>query len=155
MAETIGKALLPTYFKSAWEALRPGGVFLNHYIGFHSYMPVARLDFVHRYVVPDCDLLPIGTTCELPRQPASRCGMWKISRITMLTTLRHWIRRLEERAVEAKQIASETTYRIWRLHLAMGLRGFVDGPLNLYQTLLVKSERGGKGLPLRRDDWYA
>src|SRR5216683_2779829 len=62
MAEAIGEPLIPTYFKSAWELLRPGGVFLNHYIGFHSNMPVVRLDFVHRYVFPDCDLLPIGTT---------------------------------------------------------------------------------------------
>lgn len=70
-------------------------------------------------------------------------------------TLRQWIRRLEEHAVEAKRVAGETTYRIWRLYLSMGLHGFAVGPLNLYQTLLVKSERGRSGLPLRREDWYA
>ncbi len=155
MAEAIGEALLPTYFRSAWELLRPGGVFLNHYIGFHSNMPVVRLDFIHRYVFPDCDLLPISTTLR-----AAEAAGFEVRDVENLKdhyayTLRHWIRRLEERAVEAKQIAGETTYRIWRLYLAMGLHGFVDGPLNLYQTLLVKSERRGKGLPLRREDWYA
>jgi hypothetical protein len=29
-----------------------------------------------------------------------------------------------------------------------------SGKLNLYQTLLVKSDKGKSGLPLTREDWY-
>ena len=30
MFEHVGRSNLPTYFRSAFEALRPGGLFLNH-----------------------------------------------------------------------------------------------------------------------------
>jgi cyclopropane-fatty-acyl-phospholipid synthase len=85
MAEAIGEARLPTFFKSAWAMLRPGGVFLNHYIGFHSNMPVVGLDFVHHYVFPDCELIPISTTLLAAEAAGFGCTMWKISKITMCT----------------------------------------------------------------------
>jgi hypothetical protein len=37
----------------------------------------------------------------------------------------------------------------------MGLNRFTVGEANLYQSLLVKPEKGRTGLPLRREDWYA
>ncbi len=33
--------------------------------------------------------------------------------------------------------------------------GFTTGTLNIYQTLLLKPERGKSGLPPTRADWYA
>jgi Mycolic acid cyclopropane synthetase len=67
---------------------------------------------------------------------------------------RHWIGRYEERSDEVKRIAGELTYRIWRLYLAVGLHEFEVGTTHLYQTLLVKSEKGWRGLPQTRADWY-
>jgi cyclopropane-fatty-acyl-phospholipid synthase len=155
MAEHLGEALLPTYFKSAWGLLRPGGVFLHHYIGFHSSMPVLGLGFIHSYVFPDCELIPIGTT--LGAAEAAGFGVRDVENLKehYAYTARHWIRRLETHAVEAKKVAGETTYRIWRLYLAMGAYGFSVGPDQLYQVLLVKPDGGRSRLPLRRDDWYA
>lgn len=70
-------------------------------------------------------------------------------------TLRHWVRRLEEHSDEAKKIAGEATFRIWRLFMSLGLHEFEVGNSNLYQTLLAKPEKGRSGLPLTRADWYA
>ena len=155
MAEAVGPAFLPAYFKSAWTLLRPGGVFLHHYIGFHSSIPVLGLGFIHRYVFPDCELIPIGTT--LGAAEAAGFGVRDVENLKehYAHTVRHWLRRLEKQATEAKKVSGETTYRIWRLYLAMGAHGFSVGPLNLYQILLLKPDVGTSGLPLRRDDWYA
>src|SRR5713226_6931066 len=64
MAEHIGKAFLPTYFKDAWKLLRPGGVFLNHGINVHSSSPVTGRAFMNRYVAPDGELVPISKTLQ-------------------------------------------------------------------------------------------
>jgi cyclopropane-fatty-acyl-phospholipid synthase len=69
-------------------------------------------------------------------------------------TLCHWLRRLEESADQARAVAGEIRYRIWRLYLAGSAYYFRSGKLDLYQSLLVKSEHGRSGLPLTRDDWY-
>ncbi len=154
MAEHIGKNLLPTYFKCAWELLRPGGVFLNHGIGIHANAHVLGRKFVHRYVFPDGDLVPISNTLRVAEVAGFEVRDVENLREHYVYTLRHWIRRYEERSDEVKRIAGELTYRIWRLYLTVGLHEFEVGTGNLYQTLLVKSEKGRSGLPLTREDWY-
>lgn len=156
-AEHVGEALLPTYFKAAWELLRPGGVFLNQAIGVHSTAPViVGRDFVHRYVFPDGEpTLPISTYLE-----AAESAGFQVRDVENLAehyvyTLRHWLRRYEEHAEEAKRMVGELTYRSWRVFLAVAIHEFEVGTAQLYQTLLLKSlEKGRSGLPLRREDWY-
>ena len=69
-------------------------------------------------------------------------------------TLHQWVRHLEGRADEARRIAGETIYRIWRLYMAGSEHQFRKGELNLYQMLLAKPLNGNSGLPLTRADWY-
>jgi cyclopropane-fatty-acyl-phospholipid synthase len=40
------------------------------------------------------------------------------------------------------------------LFISLGLHEFEVGRGNLYQTLLVKADKGRSGLPLTRADWY-
>jgi cyclopropane-fatty-acyl-phospholipid synthase len=155
MAEHVGKALLPVYFKSAWELLRPGGVFLNHAIGVH---PTARLlgrDFFQRYIFPDGEALPIGTTLQAAESAGFEVRDVENLREHYVYTLRHWLRRYEEHADDLRRIAGELTYRSWRVYLSVAIHEFEVGTAHLYQTLLVKpGEKGRSGLPLRREDWY-
>jgi len=70
-------------------------------------------------------------------------------------TLRHWVRRLETHHEQALQYVNEPTYRVWRLFMSGSAYGFTTGRLNLYQTLLVKPDKGGVShFPLTRSDWY-
>jgi cyclopropane-fatty-acyl-phospholipid synthase len=154
MAEHLGRDLVPTYFKSAWEALHPGGVFLHHAIGTHSTARILGRDFVHRYVFPDGEVVPISTTLEGAEAAGFQVRDVENLGEHYIHTLRHWIRRYEERADEAKKLVGELTYRIWRVYLAMGLHEYQAGTTHLYQTLLVKCDQGRSGLPLTRDDWY-
>jgi len=69
-------------------------------------------------------------------------------------TLKSWGRRLDARADEARRLTDEATYRIWRLYIGGSVNGFQSARGNIYQTLLVKPDRGVSGLPLTRLDWY-
>ena len=154
VAEHFGTALLPTYFKESWKLLPPGGVFLNHSIGVHSMAPILGRDFVHRYVFPDGEPVPLTTMLQ-----AAETGGFEIRDVENLRdhytiTLRHWLHHYEEHAEEVKKIVGEVAYRSWRLYLAVALHEFEVGTAQVYQTLLVKTDQGKCELPLRREDWY-
>ena len=155
MFEHVGEALLPTYFEQAWRLLQPGGVFLNHGIATTANQPPQREPtFNQRYVFPDGELVPISTTLRA----AEKCG-FEVRDVESLRehyalTLRHWVRRLEARADEARRATNDVTYRIWRLYMSASIYAFLTGRANIYQSLLAKPEQGNSGLPLTRSDWY-
>jgi cyclopropane-fatty-acyl-phospholipid synthase len=156
MFEQIGGEMLPTYFRQAHTLLRPGGVFLNHGIALSGWLrrPLAQ-PFSQRYVFPDGELTPLHVTLKAAEKVGLEVRDVESLREHYVLTLRHWVRRLEENAAEARRLTDETTYRIWRLYMAGAADGFADCRGNLYQTLLVKPDRGASGLPLTRADWYA
>lgn len=155
MFEHVGEAKLPAYFQQAWRLLRPGGVFLNHGIACSlAYARQGGPSFTDRYIFPDGELVPIGTTLRAAEASGFELRDVESLREHYTLTLRHWRRRLEARHEEACRLTNETTYRIWRL-MCCSAHGFQTGDLNLYQTLLAKPEAGRSGLPLTRADWYA
>lgn len=156
MFEHVGKALLPTYFQQAWRLLRPGGVFLNHGIACNGSLATQRMsEFVDRYVFPDGELVPISTTLHIAEKNGFEVRDVESLREHYARTLRHWVRRLEAHADEACKLTDDVTYRIWRLYMAGSAYSFQSGHNNVYQSLLVKPDRGESGLPLTRADWYA
>ena len=156
MFEHVGEERLPEYFLRAHRLLRPGGVFLNHGISSNPNTPVRRgPTFISRYVFPDGELVPIGTTLGAAEGRGFEVRDVESLREHYALTLGHWVRRLEARADEARRITDETTYRVWRLYMSGSAHGFRTGRLNVYQTLLLKPDRGESGLPLTRADWYA
>jgi cyclopropane-fatty-acyl-phospholipid synthase len=154
MFEHVGEALLPTYFKQAWQLLRPGGVFLNHGIASVPSHPQPDSIFNQRYVFPDGQLLPISTILQIAEAIGFEVRDVESLREHYALTLRHWVRRLEEHSDEARKMASDVTYRIWRLYMSASVHAFQTGRNNIYQTLLAKPDRGDSGLPLTRADWY-
>ena len=155
MMEHVGEAMLPEYFRCAYRALRPGGVFLNHAIGTPAgYVRSREPSFSDLYVFPDGEFVPIGTATLAAEQAGLEVRDVENLREHYAMTLHHWVRGMEQHREEARRVVDETTYRIWRLHMAGSGHYFRSGKLDLYQTLLVKNENGRSGLPLTRDDWY-
>jgi cyclopropane-fatty-acyl-phospholipid synthase len=155
MFEHVGEALLPTYFRQAWRLLRPGGVFLNHGIARQATDPaVTSPTFTNRYVFPDGELAPIHVTLRHAEEAGFEVRDVESLREHYALTLRHWVRRLEAAHEQALLFVDEPTYRVWRLFMSGSAHGFQVGRLNLYQTLLVKPDRGQSSLPLTRSDWY-
>jgi cyclopropane-fatty-acyl-phospholipid synthase len=155
MFEHVGEALLTTYFKQAWSLLRPGGVFLNHGIASNALAGLERgPTFVTKYVFPDGELVPISTTVRAAEMSGFEVRDIESLREHYTLTLRHWVRQLEAHADEARNLADDVTYRIWRLYMAGSAYRFRVGQINIYQVLLVKPDQGKSGLPLSRSDWY-
>ncbi len=156
MFEQIGGEMLPLYFQKAYSLLRPGGVFLNHGISLSGWEGKPRNQaFSQRYVFPDGELKPIHTTLQAAEQARLEVRDVESLREHYILTLQNWVRRLEARADEARQLTNETAYRIWRLYMAGAADAFRAARINLYQTLLVKPDRGVSGLPMTRADWYS
>jgi cyclopropane-fatty-acyl-phospholipid synthase len=156
MFEQIGGEMLPVYFQKAHSLLRPGGVFLNHGISMSSWVRHQRnLAFSQRYVFPDGELTPIHTTLQAAEQANLEVRDVESLREHYILTLQNWVRRLEAHAEKARKLTNETAYRIWRIYMAGAADGFRAARLNLYQTLLVKPDRGVSGLPMTRVDWYS
>ena len=70
MFEHVGERLLPEYFQRAWQALRPGGVFLNHGIASSATFESKGPSFTEKYVFPDGELVPLNGTLRA----AEACG---------------------------------------------------------------------------------
>jgi cyclopropane-fatty-acyl-phospholipid synthase len=155
MFEHVGESQLPFYFQHVWRLLRPGGVFLNHGIANRPIDPVVKgPNFVSRYVFPDGDLVPINATLRYAEEAGFEVRDVESLREHYTMTLRHWARRLELHRDQALQEVDEPTYRVWRLFLPGSAYGFAAGLLNVYQTVLLKSDGGRSSLPLTRKDWY-
>src|SRR5207248_269135 len=154
MFEHVGQALLPIYFQQAWHLLRPGGIFLNHGIANLITEPQRESTFNQRYVFPDGELVPISTTVRAAEMSGFEVRDVESLREHYALTLRHWVRRLESHADEARQLTSEVTYRIWRIYMSGSIYAFLTGRANIYQTLLAKPDAGDSHLPLTRGDWY-
>ena len=155
MFEHVGQRLLPVYFRKAASLLRPGGVFLNHGIAVNALVPVRQgPTFSDRYVFPDGDLLPLSATLSAAEFAGFEVRDVESLREHYALTLAHWYRRFEQKADEARRLTDAATCRIWRLYLAGSAHSFRSGRLNVYQTLLSRTDRGSSNLPLTREDWY-
>lgn len=157
MFEHVGQTHLPAYFKQAWDLLKPGGAFLNHGIArAQADSPPMGSAFIHHYVFPDGELVPINITLHHAEAAGFEVRDVESLREHYALTLRRWVNRLEARHDEALRYVDEPTYRVWRLFMAASIYFFSVGWINLYQALLIKPDQAGRsGLPLTRADWYA
>jgi cyclopropane-fatty-acyl-phospholipid synthase len=162
MAEHVGQDKLGDYFQSAYRALRPGGLFLNHAIGTHRRRRdtwfertfLQRGKFVQSYVFPDGELVWISDMLRAAEQSGFEVRDVESLREHYAMTLRHWIANLENNHDEAVALKDERTYRTWRLYMSTAAHGFESGGINVYQALLSRTENGQASLPLTRDDLY-
>jgi cyclopropane-fatty-acyl-phospholipid synthase len=108
MFELVGEAQLLTYFKQAWRMLRPGGIFLNHAIASPSTtIAPDESNFFGRYVFPDGELIPISRTLRAAEMSGFEVRDVENLREHYPLTLRHWVRRLEAHADEARKLTSD------------------------------------------------
>ena len=71
-------------------------------------------------------------------------------------TLRHWVRSLEEKSIEAKELVGNHTFRVWRLYMSASANAFAKAAINIVQTVLAKPDaQGHSNIPPTREDLYA
>lgn len=162
MAEHVGAARMPTYFRQVWALLQPGGLFLNHCITKDrpDGGTIAKLlnwrdgDFTKKYVFPDGELVPLDTLITAGLGVGFETRDVECLREHYARTLREWAHRLERSHAAAIELVGQPLYRIWRLHMAGGSASFATGRLTIHQVLYARAAEGGAlpTLPLTRDD---
>jgi cyclopropane-fatty-acyl-phospholipid synthase len=168
MVEHVGLSHLPVYFASAYRALKPGGLFMNHgiislgearprSIGERIFRKFWRADaFIDKYVFPDGKLTATHDVISAAEGVGFEVRDVESLREHYAMTLRHWVRSLEEKRDDAIALVGDHTFRVWRLYMAASANAFATAKINIVQTLLAKpDERGHSNIPLTRADLYA
>jgi cyclopropane-fatty-acyl-phospholipid synthase len=169
VTEHVPENRQPAYFAHVFQALEPGGLFLNHCeVSIRAARRTNRLgerfsrwlwkrdQFIDKYVFPDARLVPLATVVRSAESAGFEVRDVESLREHYMMTLRAWVRGLERRKVEAIKLVGERTYRVWRLYMSAGAFGFRIAGLNIVQTLLAKPDAlGQSNVHLTREDIYS
>jgi len=167
MIEHVGASHLAVYFASAFRALKPGGLFMNHGIVSLSeprprpireriFRKFWRADaFIDTYVFPDAKLTAAHDVIAAAEGAGFEVRDVESLREHYAMTLRHWVRALEEKSEDAVALVGNHHFRIWRLYMAASANAFAKAAINIIQTLLAKPDaNGSSSIPLTREDLY-
>jgi cyclopropane-fatty-acyl-phospholipid synthase len=114
-----------------------------------------RDQFIRRYVFPDGDLVPSAAVLAAAEGQGFEVRDVESLREHYLTTLRHWVRRLEAHEAGARAVTDDVTYRVWRLYMSAAAHGFRIGRISVIQSLLAKHDANGRvAVPRTRADLY-
>jgi cyclopropane-fatty-acyl-phospholipid synthase len=144
------------YFETAWRLLTRGGLFLNHGISstFQYELPSAPHSFINQYVFPDGEVDPVSLTLEIAEKTGFEIRDVENLREHYAQTLQLWVKNLDRKCESIQKISGEVTWRVFKLYMTACAHNFSLGHLNLFQTLLTKSDRGQNPLPATRKEWY-
>jgi cyclopropane-fatty-acyl-phospholipid synthase len=157
MVEHVGRERLGAYFRTTYDALRDGGLFLNHGITQQTRdgKGYRVSGFMDRYVFPDGDLVSVDTTLRGAEAVGFEVRDVENLREHYARTLRSWHTNLEARRDDVIAATDERTYRVWKIYMAGSARNFWRGQMGLIQTLFAKAEGGPAHVPATRRDLYA
>lgn len=159
MFEHVGHANLPLYCQRLFNAVREGGLVMNHGITARHTdgRPVGRGagEFIGKYVFPHGELPHLSMIDGHISEAGLEVVDVESLRLHYARTLEHWSSRLESQLDKAAALVPEQALRIWRLYLAGCAYAFGRGWINIHQILAVKPFTDGRtGLPWTRDDLY-
>jgi cyclopropane-fatty-acyl-phospholipid synthase len=135
MIEAVGEAHWPTYFRTLFERLNPGGLAAIQGItilerNFEAYR--SGVDFIQRYIFPGGMLL----TKQIMKEQTDRAGLM-LERVecfgqSYATTLRMWRDRFEAAWPQVSKLGFDERFRrMWRLYLAYCEAGFAEAIIDV------------------------
>lgn len=160
MVEHVGRKNLTTYFQRIHNLLKPGGLVLNHGITAAALrskgLGSGISEFVDDYVFPGGELEHISELMQHATGGGLECLDAENLRPHYARTLWEWVRRLDNRAEEARKLIGERNYRIWRIYMAGSAHAFDQGWMELWQVLAGKPLAPGvqPNYPYQRDYIY-
>ncbi|MFI6447585.1 class I SAM-dependent methyltransferase [Kitasatospora sp. NPDC050543] len=159
MAEHVGSAQYLLYAESLYGLLTPGGRLLNHQIARRPTRPGEPYEaspFIRRYVFPDGELSPVGSTVALLEEAGFEVRDVESLREHYGLTLREWVANLEAHWQEAVRLVGRGRARVWRLYMAASALAFEENRIGVNQVLAVRTrEDGAAALPATREQWLA
>lgn len=160
MFEHVGHANLPVYFKQLYDAVRPGGLVMNHGITARHTDPGEQQRggggaFITRHVFPHGEIPHLALAIASMSDAGLEVADVENLRLHYARTLEFWSEALEKHLYQASQLVPEKTLRIWRIYLAGCAYAFRHNWVQINQVLAVKPcEDGSHDLPWSRRDIY-
>lgn len=159
MAEHVGSEQYLRYAQGLYGLLAPGGRLLNHQIARRPSRPgepYALSPFIARYVFPDGELAPVGSTVALLEEAGFEVRDVESLREHYALTLREWVANLEANWPAAVRLVGVGRARVWRLYMAASALAFEENRIGVNQVLAVRTTPAGtSGLPATRAQWLA
>ncbi|NMZ95941.1 C17 cyclopropane fatty acid synthase CfaB [Pseudomonas lundensis] len=159
MFEHVGHANLREYCQILFNAVREGGLVMNH--GITAKHTDGRQvgrgagEFIERYVFPNGELPHLSMISAEISEAGLEVVDVESLRLHYARTLEHWSQRLEQNLDAAANEVPEQILRIWRLYLAGCAYAFTRGWINIHQILATKPHADGSiELPPTRADIY-
>jgi len=135
MIEAVGEKHWPTYFRTVFERLKPGGIAAvqgitiaeSNYAAYRS-----GVDFIQRYVFPGGMLL----TKSIIKEQAHKAGL-VLERVetfgqSYATTLKMWHERFETVWPEVSKLGFDERFRkLWKLYLSYCEAGFAENVVDV------------------------
>ena len=134
MVEHVGEERIDEYARALAGLLEPGGRLLNHGIARLRHSDSDPGPFSDRYVFPDAQPLHLSRVLLALERAGFEVHHVEDFRHDYAETLRHWVRRLDERIGEARLLAGPERVRVWRLYLRAARNGFETGFTSIYQV---------------------
>ncbi|MFI9360131.1 class I SAM-dependent methyltransferase [Kitasatospora sp. NPDC053057] len=157
MAEHVGSEQYRVYADGLYRLLAPGGRLLNHQIARrpdYPGEPHRTSPFIDRYVFPDGELSPVGSTVARLEEAGFEVRDVEALREHYGLTLREWVANLEAHWTEAVRLVGLGRARVWRLYMAASALAFEQNRIGVNQILAVRSTEAGRaGLPPTREEW--
>jgi len=135
MIEAVGEPHWPTYFRTLYDRLKPGGIAAIQGItiseaNYETYR--SGVDFIQRYIFPGGMLL----TKTILKEQAAKAGL-VLERVetfgqSYATTLRLWHERFEAVWPEVAKLGFDEKFRrLWKLYLAYCEAGFAESVVDV------------------------
>jgi cyclopropane-fatty-acyl-phospholipid synthase len=153
-SENIHPWQLPGYFQRTFSFLMPGGVFLTSTSAIFAAGHTSLASEQEQQVFHGAELPSLDTVLGEAESTGFEIRDVEDLREHYALTLTQWLRNLERNADRGRQIAGDTIYFAWRMHMADSVHALRGGRAGFYQVLLSKPKRGSRGFPLTRRDWY-
>ncbi|MFE0463134.1 class I SAM-dependent methyltransferase [Kitasatospora sp. NPDC058965] len=157
MAEHVGSEQYRVYAEGLYGLLAPGGRLLNHQIARRPDRPGephTTSPFISRYVFPDGELSPVGSTVARLEEAGFEVRDVEALREHYALTLREWVANLEANWPQAVRLVGRGRARVWRLYMAASALAFEENRIGVNQVLAVRPTANGASLlPATREQW--
>ena len=155
VGEHIGHKNLKSFIGKVYECLRPGGLYLHHTI---NLAPNRKLPpwtaFSHKYVFPNGEMQTVLFVLQTGADAGFEIRDVENLREHYVSTLKHWVRKLESNREKVIELTGEVRYRIFRLYMSGATLGFDSGIYYLTQSLFAKLNQKIAEVPPTRADLY-
>ena len=144
MLEAVGEAHWPTYFKTLYDRLKPGGEAVIQVITieekrFESYRNNA--DFIQRYIFPGGMLLTPRVVQEQAEQAGLKLNHQQAFGQDYARTLSAWRDKFEDAWESVRPLGFDDRFRrLWRYYLCYCESGFRHESIDVYLFRLKKPE---------------